>query len=209
MNTCSICRHPQRSEIDRALLSFSPSLREIAQTFGLADHTCLHRHLSKCLSEEVALVRREEAERTFTTIQEITGVLTGVMRGRMTDLFNEHGRFDIEDIKERGLGHLLKTVTIEQKREPRTNGNGKKKRKPAPIDIIRVEAYSRVEAAKALGGMWVKLKLNEDANRRTDAQRRVAEQNLNDYMSAGLSFDDALVEVERDLPGARSLLNGR
>jgi hypothetical protein len=197
MNTCSICRHPLRREIDRALLSFSPSLRNIAEQYGAAT-TCLHRHLSNCLQEEVALARREAAERTVTTIQEIAGVLTGVMRGRMTDLFNEHGRFDIDDIRDRGLGGLIKSVTIEQKRD---NGN-------APADIIKVEIYSRTDAAKALGGMWIKLKLNEDANRRTDAQRRVAEQNLQEYLSTGLTFDEAMAEVERDLPGARLLLNG-
>ena len=54
--------------------------------------------------------------------------------------------------------------------------------------------------------MWLKLKINEDANRRIKAQQRVAEQNLKEYMSVGLSFEDAIIEVERDLPGARQLL---
>lgn len=56
--------------------------------------------------------------------------------------------------------------------------------------------------------MWVKLNLNDDANRRLEAQKQVAWQNLEDYMSIGLSFDEAIIEVERDLPGARLLLNG-
>jgi hypothetical protein len=206
MNTCSICRHENREEIDRALLSFGASLRNIAEQYEAAA-TCLHRHVTNCLAEEYALVRREEAERTFTTIQEIAGVLTGVMRGRMTDLFNEYGRFDIDDIRDRGLGHLIKSVTIEQKRQPRSRRKNAKPR--APADIIKVEMYSRVEAAKALGSMWVKLKINDDANRRVDATRRVAQQNLDEYMGAGLSFDEALAEVERDLPGARVLLNAR
>jgi hypothetical protein len=196
-NTCTICRHLSRADIDRALLSSSASLRNIAQHYQLEDHTCLHRHLTKCLSEEYALAKREQAERTVTTIQEIAGVLTGVMRGQMTDLFNELGRFNIDDIRDRGLGGLIKSVTIEQKRN-----------NDEPADIIKVEMYSRVDAAKALANMWVKLKINDDANRRIDAQRRVAEQNLQDYMSAGLSFDEAIIEVERDLPGARQLLNG-
>lgn len=202
-NTCSICRHKERASIDRALLSPCGSLRNIAEQFGAAT-TCLHRHLSNCLCEDVALVRREQAERTTTSIQEIAGVLTEVMRGKVTDLFDARGRFDIEDIKDRGLGGLIKSVTIEQKRET----GGTRKKKSAPVDVIKVEMYSRLDAAKALGSMWVKLKLNEDANRRTDAQRRVAQQNLDEYMGAGLSFDEALMEVERDLPGARVLLNG-
>jgi hypothetical protein len=197
-NTCSICRHEKRAEIDRALLSFSVSLRNIAEQYEAAT-TCLHRHLSNCLAEEYALAKREQAERTVTTIQEIAGVLTGVMRGSMTDLFDSHGRFDIDDIRERGLGHLIKSVTIEQKR-----GNGEAR---SPADIIKVEMYSRVDAAKALGNMWLKLKINDDANRRVDATRRVAQQNLDEYMSAGLTLDEAMAEVERDLPGARALLN--
>jgi hypothetical protein len=154
------------------------------------------------LSEEYALAKREQAERTVTSIQEIAGVMAEIMRGDVSDLFNEHGRFDIDDIRERGLGGLIKSVTIEQKR---ANSKGAD---CEPADIIKVEMYSRVEAAKALGSMWLKLKLNDDANRRTDARRKVAQQNLDDYMSAGLSFDEALAEVERDLPGARQLLNG-
>jgi hypothetical protein len=196
-NTCTVYRHPTRADIDRALLSFNTPLRNIAEQYDAAT-TCLHRHLNNCLSEEYALAKREQAERTVTTIQEIAGVLTSVMRGQMTDLFNEHGRFDLDDIRDRGLGGLIKSVTIEQK--PNNS---------EPADIIKVEMYSRVDAAKALASMWVKLKINDDANRRIDAQRRVAEQNLQDYMSAGLSFDEAIIEVERDLPGARQLLNGK
>lgn len=115
-NTCSVCRHPLKGEIDRELLSFNASLRDIARQFKLENHNCLHRHLSNCLSEEVALARREQAERTITTIQEIAGVLTSVMRGDITDLFDEHGRIDIDDIRARGLGGLVKSVTITQEK---------------------------------------------------------------------------------------------
>ena len=198
-NTCTICTHPQRDDIDRALLSFTASYRNIAQQFGLEDHTCLHRHLSKHLAEEYALAKREQAERTVTNIQEIAGVLTTIMRGNMTDLFDSHGRFDIDDIRDRGLGGLIKSVTIQQQK---SNGTA------PPADIIKVEMYSKLDAAKSLASMWVKLKINDDANRRVEAQRQVARQNLDEYMSVGLSFEEAMAEVERDLPGARLLLNG-
>jgi hypothetical protein len=151
------------------------------------------------LAEEYALAKRERAERTVTTIEEITGTLTRIMRGDMSDLFNEEGRLDLDDIRERGSGGLIKTVTIEQKPK---NGTAE------PAHIIKVEMYSALDAAKSLGSMWVKLKINDDANRRMAAQRRVAEQNLKDYMEAGLTFDEAITEVERDLPGARRLLHG-
>jgi hypothetical protein len=158
----------------------------------------LHRHLSNHLAEEYALARRERAERTVTTIQEIAGSLTEIMRSDISDLFDEHGRISIDDIRERGLGGFIKSITVEQKR---ANGTAE------PADIIKIEGYSRLDAMKALGSMWVKLKINDDANRRTAAQRRVAQQNLDDYMNAGLSLDEAMIEVERNLPGARALLN--
>ncbi len=42
MNPCTVCRHPDRQEIDRLLLS-DTSLRTVAQKFNLAV-TSLHRH---------------------------------------------------------------------------------------------------------------------------------------------------------------------
>ena len=161
--------------------------------------TCLHRHLNNCLIEEYALAKREQAERTVTTIQEIAGSMAEIMRSDISDLFDEHGRISIDDIRERGLGRFIKSITVEQKK---ANGTAE------PAEIIKIETYSRLEAMKSLGNMWVKLKINDDANRRIDARSRVAQQNLDDYMTAGLSFDEAIIEVERDLPGARKLLNG-
>jgi hypothetical protein len=54
------------------------------------------------LAEEYALAIRERAERTVISIQEIAGVMTEIMSGDVSDLFNEQGRFDIEDIRARG-----------------------------------------------------------------------------------------------------------
>lgn len=181
------------------MLSFNASLRNIAEWYGVAT-TCLHIHLSNCLSEEYALAKREQAERTVTTIQEIAGSMAEIMRSDISDLFDEHGRISMDDIRERGLGRFIKSITVEQKK---ANGTAE------PAEIIKIETYSRLEAMKSLGNIWLKLKINDDANRRIDARRRVAQQNLDDYMNAGLSFEDALLEVERDLPGARQLLEPR
>jgi hypothetical protein len=40
---CTICRHPQRAEIERAFVDWT-SPREIARTFGLRSHTTVYRH---------------------------------------------------------------------------------------------------------------------------------------------------------------------
>jgi hypothetical protein len=40
---CSICRHPQRAEIERAFVDWT-SPREIAKLFGLRGHATVYRH---------------------------------------------------------------------------------------------------------------------------------------------------------------------
>lgn len=40
---CTICRHPQRVEIERAFVDWT-SAREIARAFGLRSHTTVYRH---------------------------------------------------------------------------------------------------------------------------------------------------------------------
>ena len=77
--TCTICTHPKRDDIDRALLSFNSSYRKLAEQLGLSDHNSLHRHLTNCLAEEYAFAKREQAERTVTTIQEIAGSMAEIM----------------------------------------------------------------------------------------------------------------------------------
>lgn len=55
--TCTVCTHPERPEIDRALLSGEP-YRNIAQRFGTSP-TALYRHKEHLPNE---LVKAKEAE---------------------------------------------------------------------------------------------------------------------------------------------------
>jgi hypothetical protein len=59
---CSICHHPKRSEIDRALIGGDPQM-EIAREYGVSQ-AALSRHLHRYLGPEVAhaLGRYEEAD---------------------------------------------------------------------------------------------------------------------------------------------------
>jgi len=56
---CSICRHPQREDIDAALVAGSATYRAIAERYGTS-LTALHRHKKEHLPLE--LVKAQEAQ---------------------------------------------------------------------------------------------------------------------------------------------------
>ena len=56
--TCSVCRHPERDEIDRAIVEGRLTTRGIADRYGLSK-SAVQRHRSKCV--RAALVRAEES----------------------------------------------------------------------------------------------------------------------------------------------------
>lgn len=66
-NTCTICKHEQRAEIE-SLLVRRVSLRNIAQQFGLKDHTCLHRH-QECIAELLAEARRARESQSVLNVE--------------------------------------------------------------------------------------------------------------------------------------------
>lgn len=56
---CTVCNHPERGEIDSALVAASSSLRNIAERYGISA-TALHRHKKAHLP--AALVKAKAAE---------------------------------------------------------------------------------------------------------------------------------------------------
>jgi len=56
---CTVCLHPERSDIDALLVAGTPSLRNIAERFGISA-TALHRHKQDHLPQE--LVRAQDAQ---------------------------------------------------------------------------------------------------------------------------------------------------
>src|ERR1700733_10302137 len=76
------------------------------------------------------------------TPAEITNAVADIARSSLTDLLSDDGTFDLNDIRERGLGHLLKSVTIR-----REAGRGTQE----PAAVIRFETYSRLDALQTLG----------------------------------------------------------
>lgn len=86
---CSICTHPKRAAIDRALLDDRGSLRDIARQHAVSKDA-LHRHRQDHLSGRMAkvAVRNEQADiRTaidvVTQLQEINAVARTVLQGAL------------------------------------------------------------------------------------------------------------------------------
>jgi hypothetical protein len=67
--TCTICRHPQRLQIERALLS-GTTLREIAGKFGTAK-TIIARHRGHVAGDLAQKVQARESKCTGTLLEDI------------------------------------------------------------------------------------------------------------------------------------------
>src|SRR5262249_22010179 len=63
------------------------------------------------------------------------------------ELLDEHGRFDLVDIRNRGLGHLIKSLTV---RQERTNP-GARDEEPRYADVIRIELHDAQKSDEILG----------------------------------------------------------
>jgi hypothetical protein len=70
---CSICKHPERAEIDRALIENKEPLRNIAEQYGTTA-TSLHRH-KKHLPAELTKAKRAEEIADAGTLLDRVGVL--------------------------------------------------------------------------------------------------------------------------------------
>lgn len=79
---CTICNHPKRAEIERAVAARIGSIRSIADTFDIS-RPALIRHLKDHLSEKVA---RAAAEKT---VQEAENLIETIhdMRKRSRDIY--------------------------------------------------------------------------------------------------------------------------
>jgi hypothetical protein len=102
---------------------------------------------------------------------EILGRLADRARADITELLDEHGRFDLVDIRNRGLGHLIKSVTV---RQERTNP-GARDEAPRCAEVIRVELHDAQKSDEILGrylGME-RTPVNVSVNLSLDEQRQV------------------------------------
>ncbi len=71
---CTICRHPQRAEIDGALIE-SQSLRNIAKRFGTTS-TSLHRHRKHLPAELTKAKQAEEVANADTLLGRVEALIS-------------------------------------------------------------------------------------------------------------------------------------
>lgn len=154
MRTCTICSHKDRKKIEAAIAK-GESYRRIAAHFSTSVST-LRRH-RECVVETIQKLETKRELGTIATVREVLESLTADMRADLTDLFGENGEFDINDIRNRGLGRILKSVTFKRIWE-----GDKEEREP--VDIVKVETYSRQEAAKTLLNAYTRLEIAKILN---------------------------------------------
>lgn len=101
-NVCSICRRPDRLEIDKALIAKHVSIRAMALQLG-ASRASLQRHASTCVAAQVA--RALEVPAVAATVEKAKeqGALVRTVRdrieewqGKTTDLYSEAQRLLID-----------------------------------------------------------------------------------------------------------------
>ncbi len=74
---CSICTHPQRAEIDRALLHSPDSLRDIAGQFNVSK-TAVDRHKREHLSTRLAKAAKQNDQADIRTAIDVAGQLKAI-----------------------------------------------------------------------------------------------------------------------------------
>jgi hypothetical protein len=78
--TCTVCAHPLRHEIDKALVGGSASFRNIAERWGLST-TSVFRHRTTCLP--ATLVKAQEAEdvrQALDVVQQLRHINSAALR---------------------------------------------------------------------------------------------------------------------------------
>jgi len=88
---------------------------------------------------------RDRIAEPLVTAEEIIGTLASIMRGDITQMLDDSGQIDLKLIKERRLGHLLKSISVTERHTEATAD------KPASVTRkTSVQLHSPLQAAAAL-----------------------------------------------------------
>lgn len=90
---------------------------------------------------QIARRIQERLNEADVTADEVIKTLGSQMRADTTDLFDDHDRFNIQTLRERKLGHLIKKIKF--RREAAHDSE-------EPVDIVEVELHSQQAAAAHL-----------------------------------------------------------
>ena len=120
-NTCTVCRHPEREAIDRAIISSEPE-RTIANRYGVTK-AALHRHKVGHLPP--LLAKAHDAAEVFSA-DALTNQITGLLSRGFTILDRAETGDSITDMcaamrEVRGVLTLIAKVTGEIQTAPTVN----------------------------------------------------------------------------------------
>lgn len=135
------------------------------------------------------------SEEAITTTEALN-ILASQARADLTDLFDDTGILDLQTIRERGVGHLIKK--IKRKRRYERNGD-----EVVPIDELEIEMYSSqiaiAQICKMLG--WEQMPaINE-----RDRDMAVALAALQPYLDTGDTMAAAVEKAASNVPEVAKL----
>jgi hypothetical protein len=113
------------------------SEKEIAAELGMSRDRVAQIKAEPEFQERIKA--RVEAAASLTD-KEVIGTLAAQMRADITDLFTDENSFDIGQIKEKKLGHLIRKIKVRREYD----GHGEERE---PVDIIELELHNPQAAA--------------------------------------------------------------
>lgn len=126
----------RRAQVEAGVIAGKP-VKQIAKDAGV----CRQR-VTQILSEpefrQRIAARCEDA--ASLTENEVIGTLANQMRSDVTELFTDSGAFNLQALREKKLGHLIKKIKV--KREVESFGDEK-----YPVDVIEIEIHNSQSAA--------------------------------------------------------------
>lgn len=154
---------------------------ESARTIGAAN-------LAKVRIRE--RIRARVAEAGVET-NEVIGTLASQMRCDGTEFLSDSGGFSVGDIRNRGLGHLIRKMKLRRVMEP---GQDEEK---IPVDIIELEFHSSQQAAIQLCKV---LGIEKQPAENPETLRREIERLAQEY---GVDAERVAADLKRLRPGLK------
>jgi hypothetical protein len=109
---CTVCSHPKRAEIDRALLAGEP-FRHIAARFDTST-AALQRHKAEHLSERMAQVAERNAEADVRTALDVVAQLKAINGASLSILKEARDRRDGE-LALKAIDRIQKQIELQAK----------------------------------------------------------------------------------------------
>jgi hypothetical protein len=183
-----------RKKVETAIIR-GKSIKETAAETGLS-----RQRVEQITAEpdfQARIAARVEAAASLSDA-EVIGTLADHMRADVTEIFDEDGHFDLQKIRQKRMGHLIRKLKARREWE----GKGED---ATPVDIIEIELYSSQAAAIELGKM--KGLYKEPAKNPHDERDRVERVIAQWMKETGGSRDDAVEHLGKLMPEVGEYIN--